>query len=90
MAKIGIRELKTRTSEIVREVREHQASYVVTHREIPVGLLSPFEETSEITSPIGEYGAGDAWRRLERLGEKMSRSWKAEKPSAQLVSEMRR
>ncbi len=90
MAEIGIRELKARASEIVREVREQQASYVVTHRGRPVGLLTPFDEVSEITSPATEYGAGDAWGRLQRLGAEITRRWQSEKPSAELVSEMRR
>ena len=90
MAEIGIRELKARASEIVREVRQHQASYVVTHRGKAVGLLSPYEEVSEITNPAAEYGAGDAWERLQRVGEKVGRRWKSKKTSAKLISEMRR
>lgn len=90
MAKVDIRELKARASEIVGEVREHQASYVVTQRGVPVGMLSPVEEASEISSPVAEYDAVDAWDQLERLGAKMARSWAVDKPSAQLLSESRR
>jgi prevent-host-death family protein len=89
MAEIGIRELKAKTSEIVREVRQHQASYVVTHRGKPVGLLSPYEETSEITTPATEYDA-DAWGELRRLGDQITERWTSPKTSAELLSEMRR
>jgi len=44
--KVGIRELKNHTSEIVREVREHGAQYIVTHQGQPVGVLLPVDETS--------------------------------------------
>jgi prevent-host-death family protein len=42
--RVGIRELKNRTSEIVRAVRERGARYIVTHRGRPVGLLLPVDE----------------------------------------------
>ena len=90
MDKIGIKELEARASEIVREVREQQASYVVTQGGRPVGLLTPFEEESEITSPRLEYGAADAWEELRNLGAEIARRWTSEKSSASLVSEMRR
>ena len=89
MAEIGIKELKTRASELVREVRERQASYVVTHRGKPVGLLTPFQEGSQITTPVAEYGR-DPWQELERLGEEISQRWKSSSSSAELVSDMRR
>jgi prevent-host-death family protein len=44
--RVGIRELKNRTSEIVRAVRERGARYIVTHQGRPVGLLLPVDEES--------------------------------------------
>lgn len=46
MPKVGVRELKNRTSEIVRAVRERGAQYIVTHQGRPVGVLLPVDETS--------------------------------------------
>ena len=46
MPRVGIRELKNRTSEIVRAVRERGARYIVTHQGRPVGLLLPVDEES--------------------------------------------
>ena len=46
MPRVGIRELKNRTSEIVRAVRERGAQYIVTHQGRPVGLLLPVDEES--------------------------------------------
>jgi len=43
--RVGIRELKNRTSEIVRAVRERGVQYVVTHQGHPVGILLPVDET---------------------------------------------
>lgn len=47
MPEIGIRELKSQASEIVRAVREERAEYVVTLRGKPVAMIVPFEEAPE-------------------------------------------
>ena len=44
MPEIGIRELKSQASEIVRAVREGRVEYVITHRGRPVAMIVPFEE----------------------------------------------
>jgi prevent-host-death family protein len=44
--RVGVRELKNRTSEIVRAVRERGVRYIVTHQGRPVGLLLPVDEES--------------------------------------------
>ena len=86
MAESDIRELKAKVSEIVHEVRQHQARYVVTHRG---ELLLPFAELSEVTNPASEYAA-DAWEDLQELGEQITERWTSAKTSIELLSEMRR
>ena len=44
MAEIGVRDLKIHASEIVRQVKEKQVRYVVTHRGHPVARIIPVEE----------------------------------------------
>jgi len=41
MKEIGIRELKTHASELVRRVAEEQATYTITRRGRSVGALTP-------------------------------------------------
>lgn len=41
MTEIGVRELKSKASEIVRAVREEGAEYIITYRGAAVGVLSP-------------------------------------------------
>src|ERR1044071_2018932 len=50
---IGIRDLKAKLSEVVDEVREHEATYVITHRGKAVGRLVPMERWTEEASPSG-------------------------------------
>jgi prevent-host-death family protein len=85
MPEIGIRELKTRASEILRNVRQRKIPYVITHRGRPVGLLTPIEE------PAADSLATEtvAWDELTRLGQEIARVWPQGISSADVLSEMR-
>ena len=41
---IGVRELKAKASEIIREVREEKAEYIITYHGRPCGILLPLDE----------------------------------------------
>lgn len=85
MADIGVRELKTRVSEIVHKVKEMRVSYIVTHRGRPVAAIVPIEEVQQ------EAGADlSAWDELVLLGEEISQGWQAAQSSTEILSEMRR
>ena len=58
MPRVGIRELKNRTSEIVRAVRERGVQYIVTHQGHPVGLLLPVDEAS-LDAAVHQVVAGE-------------------------------
>jgi len=79
MPQVGIRELKNKTSEILRAVREDKAEYLITYRGQPAARLIPVEESGE-----------DVWTELERLRDEITANWKSEKSAAELVSEGRR
>lgn len=83
---VGIRELKARASELVDEVRESQASYVITHRGRPVGVLMPFGHGEAALDRATE----DAWDELDRLGEEIGRGWESPQTAVDLLSKDRR
>ena len=89
MPEIGVRELKTRASEILREVREHNARYVITYRGRSVAVLSPLEAVPEGEALVGEPQT-TAWEELTRLGEEIGRGWQSPLTGAELLSEIRR
>ncbi len=82
---IGIRELKSRASEVVRAVKEERARYVVTQRGKPVAVIIPMDAV-----PPEKDSADDAWERLMKLGEEISKGWSSEKSAVEILSEMRR
>jgi prevent-host-death family protein len=86
MGEIGLRELKMRASEIVRQVRDERRRYVVTVRGRPAALLVPLEDAERRPSAEGR----EAWEEFLRLGEEISRNWQVPQTGAELISEMRR
>ena len=89
MREIGVRELKIRASEIVRNVRERRARYVITYHGRPVGVLAPLEG-AEPGEPAAGESATSIWDELTRLGQDISQGWPAGKTSADILAEMRR
>jgi len=92
MPDIGVRELKANASEIIRNVREQRARYVITYRGRPVGLLMPLNKANLDSADLSSTGepAAAAWDELTRLGEEIGREWGSPLTSAELLSEMRR
>lgn len=89
MGRVGVRELKTHASEIIRAVRDDRARYLITYRGRPVGVLLPIDEANPDQLPAGEEGE-NAWEELTRLGEEIGRDWSSPLTGAELLSDMRR
>ncbi|RPI84602.1 MAG: type II toxin-antitoxin system Phd/YefM family antitoxin [Chloroflexi bacterium] len=88
MPKIGIRELKTKASEIVRRVQEERERYTVTHRGQPVAVIVPIERgRNEIA---GDADAAATWDELLNIGEEISSQWTSQQTSLEILSDMRR
>jgi prevent-host-death family protein len=85
MADIGVRELKTHASEILREVKEKRARYIVTHHGRPVAAIIPIDEVQP--AAVAEESA---WDELVSLGQEIGQNWQAQQTSTELLSEMRR
>jgi len=92
--RVGVRELKNQATEILRQVRENRAEYVVTYYGRPVAVLLPVDEewldeeakrAAEAAAPSDATAA-----ELESLREEIERSWRSDKTAVELVSEQRR
>lgn len=44
MPHVGIRELRDRASEILRQVREQKSKYIITYQGRPIALLVPVDQ----------------------------------------------
>jgi prevent-host-death family protein len=81
---IGIRELKTRASEVVRAVKENRARYIITQHGKPAALIIPLD------AEIKKTNADEVWARLEKIREELGKGWQSEKSAVEILSEMRR
>lgn len=81
---IGIRELKSRASEVVRAVKEDRARYVITQRGKPAALIVPLDAAPP------EKSTDEVWERLMKIGEEVAKGSQSEKSAVEILSEMRR
>jgi prevent-host-death family protein len=86
MPRIGLRDLKTRASEVVRDVQSNQERYTITNRGVPVAVIIPYAQREETRlSSSAETAA-----RLDALAEEISARWSDPRPVAELIGELRR
>ena len=85
MEEIGIRELKQRASEILRQVREEHESFSVTYRGKVVAKLVPAMDPS-----ADQEGASAIWTRMDDLSREVSVHWPTGSSASEAVSEQRR
>lgn len=93
MATIGVRQLKNQATEILREVREQQAEYIVTYRGKPVAMLVPMTEAWQQTQAEQRMSVKRAERKVLRAEMDKLRAEIARQSTGSLVEtlfEMRR
>ena len=84
METIGIRELKTRATAILRRVREEGTAFEVTYRGRTVARLVP------VTEPTVDQSVETFLERLDRTAEDISSRWPANVSAVEAVRSVRR
>ena len=84
---IGIRELKNRTSSIVRQVREQSAEYIITHHGRPVAVLRPINE--EDVESLEAHKAVESWHKLLEIGRTLAEREPEAKSAVTILEEIR-
>ena len=85
MRSVGVRELKARTSEVLRQLQEEGETVQVTRRGRAVALLVPIYGG---TSTAVDDSA--VWADMDRLAEELSAHWPAGVTAEDAVKEQRR
>lgn len=85
MGEIGIRELKQRASEILRQVREEKKSYAVTYRGRVVARLVPVEDAESKREKARAVLA-----EMDELAREIGAQWPPGVSATQAVKEQRR
>lgn len=85
MSEIGIRELKQRTSEVIRLVREKGESVTITRRGRVVARLVPVADAT-----AAKATAVAVWADMEELVREIGARWPTGVSAAKAVAEQRR
>lgn len=86
MPRIGLRQLKTHASEVLRDVEDNRARYVITSRNKPVGIIIPYTPLEEAQPQSGE----EALAAFFAAGERVKQAWKSPLTPVEVLREMRR
>jgi prevent-host-death family protein len=84
MPRIGVRELKTRASEVTRDVHDNHVRYTITNRGEPLAFLVPYSATEEVEA------TADALEELRSLRETVARTHREPFSAVELIRELRR
>jgi prevent-host-death family protein len=85
MPRIGLRYLKTHASEVLRDVQDNRARYVVTNRGEPVGIVVPYAPGQEVEHASRE----ESWNRLVETLDRVRESWASPLTAEEIMNEIR-
>lgn len=86
MKDIGIRDLKTHASDLVRQVAEKHATYTITRHGRAVGVLAP----PDFIAPSAADSPTKAWERLMRLADQLKQTSKGQRSAVRELDQSRR
>ena len=85
--KVGVKELKNKTTQIIRSVREKDITYVVTVDGVEVAIIMSLKSISASEKKAKRIAV---LREIDHLAEKISESWQDGLSAADAVSSQRR
>lgn len=91
MPMIGIRELRERTADILRQVREEKAEYIITYKGRPIAILLPLAEqqVEEAILQTGKQHVTGGWESYARLAEELREDWPQGRHTQAVLDEIR-
>lgn len=92
MSLIGVRELKEKTSEVIKRVREERAEYVVTYKGKPVAVILPLdtEKAEEAMVQSAKTAVASSWDEYEQLIQEIRDAWPAGLSTQAVMDAIRR
>jgi prevent-host-death family protein len=92
MPLIGVRELRERASEVLRQVREEKVEYVITYQGRPIAMLMPVQAEMIEAAMVqaGKQSLTGGWETYAQLAEELRQAWPTDQNTQQLLDEIRR
>ncbi len=91
MPVIGVRELRERTAEVLHEVRDQKAEYVITYQGRPIALLLPVDEKvlEEAVVQAAKQNVTGRWESYARTAGQVRQNWPAQEDTQELLDDIR-
>ncbi len=91
MPLVGVWELRERTSEVLRQVREEGIEYVITYQGRPIAMLLPVgaERVEAAMVQAGKRSVAGRWETYAQVAEQVRQAWPAEQSTQDLLDEIR-
>ena len=91
MPLIGVRELRQRTTEVLRQVREEKAEYVITYQGRPIAVLLPVvsEEVEAAMVQTSKQTVQGGWQTYAHVAEMLRQAWPEEYQTQTLLDDIR-
>ncbi len=92
MPLIGVRELRERTAEVLRSVRNDRTEYVITYQGEPIAVLLPVDEKAleEEIVDASKRNALGRWQAYDRLVKEIRESWPSDQSTQEIMDDVRR
>lgn len=88
---IGVRELREHTADVLRQIRETQTEYIITHQGQPVALLLPLD-IKKMEAAIVQAAVEDgesSWAKFAALAASLRQQWPHNAVSEELLDSIR-
>jgi prevent-host-death family protein len=92
MPTIGVRELRERTAEVIRQVREDKQEFMITLQGHPVAILLPVDTEAVEKKMIeaSKRSALDPWEMYEKIANELRRKSPTGLTTQEIMDEIRR
>jgi prevent-host-death family protein len=86
MPRIGLREPKIHASEVLHDVQDSRAQYVVTRRGVPQAIIIPYAAAEETDRTSRE----ESWNALVNTLQEVSKAWPSPLTTDEITRDIRR
>ena len=92
MPVIGVRELREKTSNVIRQVREDHVEYVVTYQGRPVAVILPLdtERAEQEMVQAGKKAVLSSGKQYEQIAQEIRDAWPEGVSTQDLIDAVRR
>ncbi len=92
MTMIGVRELRQQMAEVLRQIREENAEYIITYQGRPMAVMLPLntEVVEQAILDAGKRGMVRGWEIYAQIAALVRERWPEAMTTQNLLDEIRR